>query len=36
MHIIKAEQPRDVSDIRNVNIAAFDSIVEANIVDVLR
>jgi putative acetyltransferase len=36
MHIIRAEQPRDVSGIRQVNCTAFNSTVEADIVDALR
>ncbi len=36
MPIIRSEQPQDVGGIRHVNLTAFDSIVEADIVDALR
>jgi putative acetyltransferase len=36
MPIIRSERPRDVGGIRHVNRTAFDSIVEADIVEALR
>lgn len=36
MHIVRPEQPHEIADIRNVNLAAFDGSVEADLVDALR
>lgn len=34
--IIRSEKPEDIQEIRNINIAAFDTEFEANLVDALR
>ena len=36
MHIIRSEQPKDIPGIRHVNRSAFETAIEADLVDTLR